>query len=234
MVRMPTLPALNPRTPDFFGGVPAATETLNPVSLPKIPGAQGYIQELFPQATETRTRVQGDIQKYREMFGLGQPARTKALDQNTEFLNSVYSPSGVQAQLGSIRNRQAAAGQNLAQQMLGDLYRAMGLGSVGRGAQGLGSYLGRLAASEAGKIRTQEAAAAADRERADIGALLQMQMQGLGRVQALQDANLAGYLLPMQAEQTAQTGYANLLQQALQQALANQAFAYGINQYAHS
>lgn len=227
---MPTTPA----TKDFFGYTPAAAETLNPVSLPKVPGANPAIQDLFSQNEEFRKRTQADLEKYRSMFGLGQPARTKALDQNLNFLGSVYSPSGVQSQLGSIRNRQAAANQNLTQQMLGDLYRAMNLGAVGRGAQGLGSYLGRLAASEAGKIRTQEAVSAADRERADLAALLNLQMQGLGRAQSLQDASLAGYLTPIQAEQTAQTGYASLLANALQQALANQAFAYGLSQYQYA
>ena len=223
-------PTLNtkPKQPDFFGATPDATLPFAQVSMPKIPGANPQIQALFAKADEAYKRSQADMDRYRALFQTQAPARAQATQQENDFISGLYSPNGVRAQLQDTRTRQNAAAAMLRQQMFGDLTRALGLGAVGRGPQGLGSYLGRVAATEAGKLRTQEAAGAADRERADLAALLNLQLQGLGRRQALQNIDLQSLLAPIQFENAIQSNYSSQLANALQQALLNQTLAYGM------
>jgi hypothetical protein len=212
---------------DFFGRTPNAYEALAPVSLPRIPGLDPSIQGQAKQAQQTYQSGKADVDRYRALLGDIKPPA-----QETDFLSGLFSPGGVEASLGGIRSRKNAALSGLHSQLLGDLQRAMGLGQVGRGAQGLGSYLTRLAGTEAGRLRTQEATAAADQERSDLAALLNLRMAGLGRADALQQNRLAQTLLPMQAEQSLQSNYASMLSAALQNALANSIFAYSLPEMA--
>ena len=227
----PTAPKAKP-APDFFGRTPEAADVLNPVSLPKIPGADPQIKGLFEQAQAAYQRSQEDLNKYRSMFGSLQPKLGQWNAQESNAIGSWYDPSGVQSQMASIRGRQQAAQGNLSQQLLLDLHRALGLGSVGRGPQGLGSYLTRMAAAEAGKIRNAEAVNMAGAERSDLAALLALQAQGLGRRQAGEMSILQGNLAPITAENAVSTNYSALLQQALNAALANLNQSFGLQQMA--
>lgn len=224
----PSTKAPKKTEPDFFGTTPDASTAFATVSLPKIPGANPQIKNLFAQAEEAYKKSQADLDRYRALFQDQAPGRSRATTQESNFLGGLYS-GATQNQLAGIRARQNQAQAGLQNQMLLDLTRALGLGQVGRGPMGLGSYLSRMAASEAGKLRTQEAASAADRERADMAALLQLQLQGLGRRQALQQNDLQSLLAPIQAENAIQSSYGSLLANALQQALLNQTMAYGMS-----
>lgn len=216
--------------PDFFGRTPEAADVLNPVSLPKVPGADPQIKGLFEQAQAAYQRSQEDLNRYRSMFGTLQPKLNQFNAQESGAIGSWYDPNGVQSQMAGIRSRQQAAQGNLSQQLLLDLHRALGLGSVGRGPQGLGSYLTRMVAAEAGKIRNAEAVNAAGAERSDLAALLALQAQGLGRRQAAELGTLQGQLAPITAESAVQSNYSALLQQALNAALANLTQSYGMQQ----
>lgn len=147
-------------------------------------------------------------------------------------LDRIFGPTGYESDLGNIRRTRQAAMANLNDTLLGDLKRALSLNSRGGTAgTGLGSYLSRQAASEAGKIRAQAAVDDATQARADLAALMSARTGSIGRRQSVTDALLSRLLAPADKEMGAQSGLNAQLQAALNAALANLVSAYGMKAY---
>lgn len=221
-----------PTLPDFFGRTPAATEVLKPVSLAKVPGADPYISNAFSDAGANRTRNLSDLAAFRAALTGTMPQTAGWADQEIGDLGNVYSPNGYEAMIGASRANRAGALRNLNSELFTDTIRALGLDRVGSGGAsgaGLGSYLMRGAQAQAGKLRAGEAYDAAAQERADIAALMAARQGGYGRRQSINDSALQRMLLASQAENSGTGNYNALINQALQQALANLTQGFGLN-----
>lgn len=217
---------------DFFGRTPDAAELLKPISLPKVPGADPLIKDSFDFLTPLKTRVQGDLEAYRNAIGLSQPDVAKATAQEIADMERVFSPGGYQADLAGIRQQRMKAMEGLNDVLLGDLRRALSLNSRGGTAgTGLGSYLARVAAGQAGKIRSEAAVDDANQARGDLAALMAARASTAGRRQSATDALVARLLNPAEKDLAAESGYSSALQRALQTALMNLTQAWGISAY---
>lgn len=214
---------------DFFGRTPQAAAVLNPVSLPKVPGADQGLYDAFQRVNALGTNQQADLSAYRTAVAGSQPQTAGWAAQEQADISNLFSPNGYEAMFGGIRNARANAFSNLTSSILGDTRRALNLGATGRGATGLGSYLLRGAQAQAGKLRANEAVDASTQARADLAALLAGRTAAQGRRTALQDATLSRTLNPAQAESTALGQWLGNQGTSLQQALANLTQAFGLN-----
>ncbi len=214
--------------PDFFNRT--QNSGVRQLSLAKVPGADPAILSSFNDASRLRGSMASDLSRYRGALSGTQPQASAYLGQELGDLSRLFSPDGYEADLAGIRGRRASALSNLDDQILGGFRRTLSSRAVGSGNTGLGSYLSRLAMSEAGKLRTQEAYDAAGQERADLASLMAGRNVGYGRRTGLLDANLARLLMPMQQEQAALGSYNTNLGSALQLALQNLVSAYGLPQ----
>lgn len=226
-------PAAAPATiPNYFGRTPEAADVLKPVSLARVPGADEAIYNSFTNLSNNRTQSQADTNAYRNAITQTNPAIGGWNAQEVQDLTNVFSPSGYEAQFGQIRADRANAMRRMDSSIFADTIRALGLNRAGSGGvsgAGLGSYLARLASSQAGKLRASEAYDASTQSRADLAALLAARTGAQGRRQALTDSMLTRLLNPSAAEATSLGSYNTGLNQALQLALANLVSAYGLN-----
>lgn len=216
---------------DFFGRTPQAAEVLNPVSLPKVPGADTGLFEAFQRVNALGKAQTGDLGAYRTGVAATQPQVKDWTTQEQADISNLFSPNGYEALFGGIRNARATAFSRLSDSILGDTRRALNLGAAGRGGvsgTGLGSYLLRGAQSQAGRLRANEAVDSATQQRADLAALLAARTAAQGRRAAMTDTNLSRTLTPAQAESTALGQWLGVSGTALQQALANLTQAFGI------
>lgn len=216
---------------DFFGRTPQAAAVLNPVSLPKVPGADASLYQSFQNLGAFGDRQKSDLEGYRNAFNATAPSVGSWLGQEQADISNLYGPNGYEAQFGAIRNARSNAFGNLTNAILGDTRRTLNLGAAGRGGvagSGLGSYLFQNAASQAGRLRANEAVDAATQQRADLAALLAGRTAMQGRRTALQDSVLGRMLNPTQAESTGLSQYLGNQGSALQQALANLVQAFGL------
>lgn len=210
--------------PDFFGR--SKTNTVRQLSLPKVPGADPMIRGSFDQAERLQQSMGRDVGNYRRAFNATAPATSGFLNQELGDISRYFSPSGYEADLAGIRDRRSSALAGLNDQILGEMRRSLSSRAVGTGNTGLGSYLSRLAASEAGRLRTQEAYDSSQQERQDLAALMGGRGSAYGRRTGLIDSNLARYLMPAQQEQNMAGNYNTNLGSALQLALQNLVSAY--------
>lgn len=225
--------AIDPTTADFFGRTPGAIEAFNPVSLPKVPGADAYIKGAFDDLTKLRTSMQSDLGKYRSAWEGAQPVQEGYAKSDIAELDKILNPLGYEAQLGQIRRDRQAAMAGLNDAILGDLKRVLGLNARGGTAgTGLGSYLTRQAASQAGRIRADAAVDDAAQARADLAGLMTARAGTAGKRQTITDALLSRLLAPAEKDMAAQSGYSAALQQALNAALANLTQGFAMNAYA--
>lgn len=229
----PTKRALSP-VEDYFGRTPAAAESLRPISLPKVPGADPLIYDSFNRTQGLGKTLFGDAKAYRETVGGTQPLTSDFTREELADISRVYDPAGYESSLAQIRGRRENAMRNLSGTILEDMRRTLGLNRVGSGGTagtGLGSYLTRAAGSEAARVRAGEAVDSAAQARADLAAIMAARQASQGRRQQLLDANLQRILLPTQTDTEVLGRYNAQLAQALQQALANSTYAWGM-QYA--
>ncbi len=228
----PTTVAPAMTTQDFFGRTPNAVQYINPISLPKVPGADPLIMQAFSDYGTLRGNTQGDLSKFRAGVEGSQGQVGQYAAGDIAELDRIFGPTGYESDLGNIRRTRQAAMANLNDTLLGDLKRALSLNSRGGTAgTGLGSYLSRQAASEAGKIRAQAAVDDATQARADLAALMSARTGSIGRRQSVTDALLSRLLAPADKEMGAQSGLNAQLQSALNAALANLVSAYGMKAY---
>lgn len=217
---------------DFFGRTPGAAQFINPISLPKVPGADPLILQAFNDYGGLRTRTLGDLSKYRSGVEGSQGTVAGYAAGDIAELDRIFGPTGYEADLGNIRRTRQAAMNGLNDTLLGDLRRALSINSRGGTAgTGLGSYLTRQAASEAGKIRANAAVDDATQARADLAALMAARTGSIGKRQSVTDALLSRLLAPTDKEMGAQSGLQSQLQAALNSALANLVSAYGMKAY---
>ena len=227
-------PAKKPKTvaatdpvQDFFGRTPQAAELLKPISLPKVPGADPFIFNAFQDYAGLRDRIQGDLSKYRAGMEGTQPDVTRYANQDIGELSRIFDATGYESDLAGIRRTRTAAMDKLNDTILGDLRRALSLGSRGGTAgTGLGSYLTRQAAAEAGKIRASAAVDDATQQRSDLATLLAARSGSIGKRQSVVDSLVARLLAPTDKDLGAQSGLSTQLQQVLSSALANLVSAY--------
>lgn len=220
--------------PDYFGRTPDATEYLRPVSLPKVPGADAAIYDSFSQAQNLAKNLWGDAANYRTAVAGSNPAVTDYANQEIADIGKLYDPNGYEALLAGIRARRKNAVSGMTNTMLQDLRRVLNLDAVGRGGvsgTGLGSYLTSRAASEVGRLRAAEEYDAAAQERADLAQLMAGRTASQGRRQALTDTLLQRLTAPGMVEASATTAAQQALNQALQEALMNSTYAYGLEAY---
>lgn len=224
----PTMPSKSP-LPDFFGtGDP--TGSMAPGRFPKVPGADPVIEDLFGRASRYAGSGDATISKYTDLIGATQPRLEDQFGRESDFLRSVYEPTGIASDLARIRAGRKTAMSNLDSYILGDMRRALGLNAAGSGGvagAGLGGWLAGQAASTAGRLRAQEAYDAADAERQDTASLLAARMGASGRLQALQDPLVERTMLPLQKQAVNESLIQQLVSQALQNALANSQNFYG-------
>lgn len=214
----------------FFGTTPEAAASINPISLPRVPGANPIIEGQFQDAESLRQQLAADSARYREAISGATPALERQNEQQLEFLASVFGGDYAR-QLAAVRAKRAAAMGNLNNQILAETRQALNLnalGGQGVSGSGLGSYLTGVAAREAGRLRTAEAYDAAEAERADLNADFIARMQTVGRPQQLTDAMAARVVQPAQFDISANAALQAAYERALQQALANQTFAFGM------
>lgn len=226
----PTLASGAVPSPNFFGRTPEAAAVINPINLPRIPGADPLIQGQFGDSETLRKLLSADANTYREAISGLTPAVMEQTEQQLSALNQLYNGQ-FSNQLAAIRARRAQALSGLQDQLFADLRRGLSLGVTGGqgvAGAGLSSYLTNVAARESGRLRAAEAYDAAEAERTDAGAVLAAQMAALGRPQQLTDATAARLLLPAQFDVTANAAVQSAVERALQQALANTLSAYGM------
>lgn len=217
---------------DFFGRTPQAVEMINPISLAKVPGADPMILQAFQDYDALRSRVGGDLSKFRAGVEGSQDQVGKYAAGDIAELDRIFGATGYESDLAGIRRTRTSAMDKLNDTLLGDLRRALSLNSRGGTAgTGLGSYLTRQAASEAGKIRANAAVDDATQARADLAALMSARTGSLGKRQSVTDALLARLLGPADKEMGTATGLNSQLQSVLNQALANLVSAYGMKAY---
>ena len=214
--------------PDFFGRT--ANTGVRQLSLAKVPGADPAIRTSFDDASRLRSVLGNDTARYRNAVSGTMPRTMSYADQDIGDIDRYFNPGGYAADLAGIRDRRAGALTNLNDQILGGLKRTLSSRAVGAGNTGMGSYLSRLAMSEAGKLRTQEAYDAAGQERADLATLMAGRNAGYGRRAGILDSSLARLLMPAQQEQNMLGNYNSNLGSALQLALQNLISAYGLPQ----
>ena len=220
------------QTQDFFGRTPNAVQYINPISLAKVPGADPLIMQAFSDYGTLRGNTQGDLSKFRSGVEGSQDQVGQYAAGDIAELDRIFGATGYESDLGNIRRTRQAAMANLDDTLLGDLKRALSLNSRGGTAgTGLGSYLTRQAASEAGKIRAQSAVDDATQARADLAALMSARTGSIGRRQSVTDSLLFWLLAPANKEMGAQSGLNAQLQSALNAALANLVSAYGMKAY---
>lgn len=219
-------------TQDFFGRTPQAADVLKPISLPKVPGADPYIQQMFGDLGGLRNNMRADVAQYRQNVLDTQPQVAGYAQQDIAQIDRLLNPGGYEADMGNIRRQRQQALAGLNDQLMADLTRALNLNARGGASgTGLGSYLSRQAASEAGKIRANAAYDDANQARADLQTLMQARAGTVGKRQAITDALIGRLLNPTDKDLAAQSGYSTALQQALQAALANLTQAFGIQAY---
>lgn len=210
--------------PDFFNR--SKTNSVRQLSLAKVPGADPMIESSFNTAAGLRASQGRDVGRYRSAFESSLPQVSGYLDQDLGDISRYFSPNGYSADLAGIRDRRSSALTGLNDQILAGLRRTLSSRAVGGGNTGLGSYLSRIAAGEAGKLRTQEAYDSAGQERADLATLMAGRNNAYGRRSGLIDSTLARLLMPAQQEQTVASNYNTNLGSALQLALQNLVSAY--------
>ena len=210
--------------PDFFNR--SKTNSVRQLSLAKVPGADPMIRSSFDQAARLQASMGRDVANYRGAFNATLPQASGYLDQDLGDLSRYFSPGGYESDLAGIRDRRSSALTGLNDQILAGLRRTLSSRAVGGGTTGLGSYLSRIAAGEAGKLRTQEAYDSAGQERADLATLMAGRNNAYGRRTGLIDSSLARLLMPAQQEQAAAGNYNANLGSALQLALQNLISAY--------
>lgn len=210
--------------PDFFGRT--RTNAVRQLSLPKVPGADPMIRSSFSDAENLRRVLGRDLAGYRNAFAGTQPMASRFASEDVGEIGRYFAPGGYESELAGIRDRRSDALGGLNDRILGDLRRTMDSRAVATGNTGLGSYLSRMAASEAGRLRTQEAYDRAQQERSDLAALMAGRSAGIGRRQGVLDQSLARLLMPSQAEQAGVGAYNTNLANALQLALNNLVSAY--------
>ena len=220
------------QTQDFFGRTPNAVQYINPISLAKVPGADPLIMQAFSDYGTLRGNTQGDLSKFRSGVEGSQDQVGQYAAGDIAELDRIFGATGYESDLAGIRRTRTSAMDKLNDTLLGDLKRALSLNSRGGTAgTGLGSYLTRQAASEAGKIRANAAVDDATQARADLAALMSARTGSLGKRQSVTDALLARLLGPADKEMGASSGLNSQLQSVLNQALANLVSAYGMKAY---
>lgn len=208
--------------PDYFGTTTgSAVETARAA---KIPGADPAIFQQFLDSQRLRDTIGGTTKAYSDSLQKLLPSMSKASDEETAAIGDIYNPNGLQATLQGIRDRRAKAFAGLNDTIRADLTRTMGanrLGSSGFAGSGLNSFMSRIAAAEAGKLRAAEAADAAGQERADTNTLLTARTTASGQRNKILTELLSTLLQPADVEAKGQSTAAQALSQALQLALAN-------------
>ena len=206
--------------PDYFGtGAPSGTAITR---LAKIPGADPAVYQQFLDAEELRKKVGQTTGDYFSAFDALQPKFTDAANADLSEIDQVMNPMGYQSVLQGIRQRRAQALGKLDQVVLGDLRRTLSSGQLGSGGGGgINSYLARIAASEAAKVRANEAFDAAGQERTDTTTLAQMRAAAAGKRSGILDSVLARLLQPADVANKSTSMYGDALSRALQQALLN-------------
>jgi len=210
--------------PDFFGRT--KTGAVRQLSLPKVPGADPAILGSFQDYARNRGMARSDLTGFRRAFGSTQPMVQQFANQDIGEIGRYFSPGGYEADLAGIRDRRAGALSALDDQILRSMKRTLDSRAIGTGTPGMSSYLARLAASEAGRLRTAEVYDAAGQERADLAALMTARSGSAGRRQTILDSALARLLVPGQQEQASLGASNTNLSNALQMALANLVSAY--------
>lgn len=225
--------AVDAGSADFFGRTPQAIEAINPISLPKIPGADPYIKGLFDDLTKLKSGVDADLTKYRDSWSGSQPMAENYAKGDIAELDRILNSTGYEADLGQVRREKQTTLAGLNDAILGDLRRTLNLSARGGTAgTGLGSYLTRQAGSQAGRIRADAATSDADQARSDLLTLMQARGTTAGKRSTIMDALLSRLLSPTEKSLAANSGYAAQLQQALNSALANLTSGYAMNAYA--
>lgn len=217
--------------PDFFGRTPEAAQVVNPISLPKIPGADPAIHRSFMTAEELAKTLWGDAGAYRAGLAATDPNARGFANEEIADLGRVFSPDGYAADLSRIRQGRASALSKLSDTVLADIRRALNLGAIGRGGvsgSGLGSWMTRSAANEAARVRASEAVDAATQERNDLQALLAARTAATGRRTSVMDSVLNRLLSAGAVDTNATSASDAALLRALQAALTNTTSAYGM------
>lgn len=210
--------------PDFFGR--SKTGAVRQLSLPKVPGADPAILGSFVDSAANRGRARADLSGFRRAYGSTQHMVQDFANQDIGEIERYFSPGGYESDLAGIRARRASALSALDDQILRSMRRTLDSRAIGSGTPGMSSYLARIAASEAGRLRTNEAYDAAGQERSDLAALMAARGGSAGRRQSILDSALARLLVPGQQEATSLGATNTNLSNVLQMALANLVSAY--------
>lgn len=226
-----TLPAAKASTqpgdiPDYFGTATSAPEKV--IRLAKVPGADPDILQQFADAQNLHATIASSLGPYFDALRKSQPSVDSLTAGDLAQLNFINDPMGYQAAMANLRARRKTAVTDATTNLLGDLRRSLSMGRIGGGGgAGLSSYLSRIAAGEAGKLRVNEALDAAGQERSDLGALIAARQGTIGKGQTLIDSALSRLLTPIDATAKAGGLYGNAIQQALQTAILNSLIGVG-------
>lgn len=198
------------------------------IRLAKIPGADPDILSQFADAQKLHSTIASTLGPYFDALKKSQPAVDNLTDGDLGQLKFINDPMGYQAALQQVRDRRAAAVKGATSNILGDLRRSLSMGRIGGGGgAGLSSYMARIAASEAGKLRVNEAVDASAQERGDLASLLAARQSTIGKGQTFIDSALSRMLTPIDATAKAGGLYGNAIQQAIQAALLNSIMGVG-------
>ncbi len=208
--------------PDFFGTNSGGAFEVARAA--KIPGMDPAIYEQATSVQGLRDSLTRGVADYSDALQKLMPTLLKANTEERSAVDSIYSPEGLQATLQGIRDRHTKAMEGVQDVLRSDLTKTLGfhrVGSSGTSGGGLNSFLTKIAAAEAGKLRAQSAADVSAMERADANTLLSARTSAAGQRQSLLTNLLQTILAPSQAEAAANTTGTNALANILQLALAN-------------
>jgi hypothetical protein len=206
--------------PDYFGtGGPAGSAVAR---LARIPGADPAIYQQFMDAEALRENIGQSTGNYFSQLAAKQPRYDAATESDLSEIDAIMNPSGYQQAFQGVRDRRRAALSNLDRVLLGDMRRGLSQGQIGSGGGGgMNSYLARIAAGEAAKIRAQAEADHSTAERTDLSALMAARQGVSGKRGSIIDTLLSRLLQPVDIEAKANSIYSDTLGRALQQALLN-------------
>ena len=208
--------------PDYFGtNSGGAFETARAA---KIPGLDPMIYQAALSADGLASTLNKGVADYNDALQKVFPTLARANKQETASVNSVFDPNGIQATLQGIRERQTKAMDGVDSILRADISKGLGLGRVGASGTaggGLSSFLTKIAAAEAGKLRLQNAASVAAGERADANTLLSARTSAAGQRQALATSLLSLLNQPGEVSSNAQSKLATALSNILQLSLGN-------------
>lgn len=127
-----------------------------------------------------------------------EPSEMAQFGKESDAINNIFNPGGMEAQLASNRRKSRIAGTQSLNNQIGSIAARA---NAGRLLGGTDSSVNRMAMAAAGEAGLGLNRYLTEQERADINALNQLRLGAAGRINSLRDAILMRRQIPIQLQQ---------------------------------